>query len=297
MAVSGGPDSLLLAFLLAECTRETSKKMLALTVDHGLRTESAQEAHNVDAFLKTLGVQHRILPLALAKSTMHKRAREARYQALALWCHGHGIQHLFLGHHLDDQRETFLFRLMRGSSGWGLGGILPRQPLLGITLLRPFLCIPKSLLLQEAQRLNLPFAEDPSNTNPRFTRARLRQVWQTLPQESQDFWTGEMLRYARQKEQMWSEAQVLFPKTCVWETADAVKLDVRILKAHSTLAPALLYRLLSLYGGRGLQPLSYARVSDIWERCVPGFTTTLAGCILRVGTKHLTITRERPRRA
>lgn len=184
VAVSGGPDSMALAHMLSQAAQG---KVHALTVDHGLRLESAQEAQQVGEWLKGWPrISHTVLRWAGDKpqTKLQEEARHARYDLMAAYCAEHAISHLFLAHHQDDQAETFLLRLAAGSGLDGLCAMREGQAFgAELTLMRPLLSIPKEALVEYCQAHHIPFVQDPSNQSPRFARVRLRQGREILEQE------------------------------------------------------------------------------------------------------------------
>ena len=187
VGLSGGPDSMALTRLLSLVAEKNpgSPDIHALTVDHGLRAESAAEAAQVHEWVAGwTGVEHHILKWKeKPESRIQEEARFARYELMAGYCRERGISHLFLAHHRDDQAETFLFRLAKGSGLDGLSGMKPVQGYGGLTLLRPFLDIPKSRLLASCAEMGIPFVQDPSNESENFARIRLRQSAGILAEE------------------------------------------------------------------------------------------------------------------
>jgi tRNA(Ile)-lysidine synthase len=184
LAVSGGPDSTALLVLAARWakTLKRAPKLLAVTVDHGLRPEAAREAAHVKRLAQSLGVAHRTLHWRGNKprSGLQEAARYARYQLLAQATARAGFAHILTAHTLDDQAETVLFRLARGSGIFGLTGMahaapLPLDGVREIFLVRPLLHVAKARLIATLKAAGVDYADDPSNTDPRFTRARLRQ--------------------------------------------------------------------------------------------------------------------------
>jgi tRNA(Ile)-lysidine synthase len=181
VAVSGGADSLAL-LLLAAVARPG--EIAAVTVDHGLRAESAEEARYVSDICTALGVPHAILRIHVPDDPagLQASARRARYAAMAEWTAAQDIAHLAVGHHLDDQAETVMMRLERGAGVAGLSGIRRARALAdGITLIRPLLDWRKSELVDIVQAAGLDAIDDPSNRDSRFDRAavrtRLAQGW------------------------------------------------------------------------------------------------------------------------
>jgi tRNA(Ile)-lysidine synthase len=179
IAVSGGPDSLAALHLIARWRAEAGDRPLVtvLTVDHGLRSGARDEALMVQRVAAGLGLPHAILPWLPAEAGgggLQARAREARYDLMAAYCHAHAIPALVTAHHLDDQAETFLMRLKRGSGLDGLAAIPEASAWAGIALLRPLLDVPKARLLATLAEAGIVWAEDPSNDDVRFERARVR---------------------------------------------------------------------------------------------------------------------------
>lgn len=177
LAVSGGPDSLAL-LLLAAAARPGEVE--AATVDHGLREGSRAEAETVAGLCERLGVPHSILAIQWdlpPTSAVQEQARAVRYGALATWIRERELGALLTGHHLDDQAETLLMRLNRGSGVRGLAGIrrtsiVPGDP--GLALLRPLLGWRRSELGEVCARSGLSPAIDPSNSDDRHERVRVR---------------------------------------------------------------------------------------------------------------------------
>jgi tRNA(Ile)-lysidine synthase len=175
--VSGGPDSLCLCLLAVGWAAAQGGAVSALTVDHGLRPEAAEEARQVAAWLGARQIDHHVLRWVGAKPAtgIQAAAREARYRLLGDWCRAVGILHLLLGHHLDDQAETVALREARRSHAEGLAGMAAVREIAGLRLLRPFLTVPKARLLATLDALGQPWLEDPSNLAPSFARGRLRR--------------------------------------------------------------------------------------------------------------------------
>lgn len=193
LAVSGGPDSTALMVLAARWARARKRRprLLAVTVDHGLRRESAREAAAVGRLARRLGLTHRVLRWrgGKPKTGLQEAARTARYRLLAGFARKTGASAVLTAHTRDDQAETVLLRMARGSGLTGLGAMARRSVVPGqeeITLLRPLLDIPKARLLATLRAAKIAFSEDPSNTDPRFTRARLRMLMPALAAEGLD---------------------------------------------------------------------------------------------------------------
>lgn len=179
LAVSGGPDSVALMQLAARwrARRDGGPVLHVLTVDHGLRAASRAEAERVGHMAAALGLPHAVLTWRNEKAGaagVQARARAARYDLMAAYCHANDIAALVTAHTLDDQAETFVMRLKRGSGVDGLAAIPERGVWAGIAVLRPLLDVPKARLVATLDAARIPFVWDPSNVDSRFERARLR---------------------------------------------------------------------------------------------------------------------------
>ncbi|MEX2642567.1 MAG: tRNA lysidine(34) synthetase TilS [Acetobacterales bacterium] len=192
VAVSGGRDSVALALLARRWAARQGGTLTALTVDHGLRPASVREARQVGRWMRDLGLRHHTLRLAAQEAWrsepggLQAAARTARYDALAGWCRARGVLHLLLGHHRDDQAETFLERLARGSGLTGLAGMPPLAERGGVRLLRPLLGMARERLTATLVGAGQSWVEDESNADPRFLRTRLRQSRAVLQAEGLD---------------------------------------------------------------------------------------------------------------
>lgn len=178
VAVSGGPDSVALLALLAEWASEGCPRLLAVTVDHGLRPEAAQEALVVAELCARLGVEHRTRRWLGDKpqTALQEKARAARYALVAQEARAFGATAIVTAHTADDQAETLLMRMAAGSGLAGLAGMAPRGSVNGIVLARPLLGVGKSRLVATCGARGLSFVRDPSNDDPRFTRIRWRRL-------------------------------------------------------------------------------------------------------------------------
>ena len=190
LAVSGGPDSVALMWLAARWRRAFAHgpDLIAVTVDHGLRAESAREATEVKRLAATLGLQHRTLRWTGAKpgTGLPAAARAARYRLLAKAAQDHGASHILTAHTRDDQAETLLMRMLRGSGIAGLAAMARQTRREGVVLARPFLDVSKARLIVTLGKANIAFADDPTNRDTFFTRPRLRALMPALAAEGGD---------------------------------------------------------------------------------------------------------------
>lgn len=180
VAVSGGGDSMALLHLAADWCRGHGIAPAAATVDHGLRPEAGAEAAEVARVCAALGVPHRTLEWRGwdGQGNLQDAARQARRQLLAGWAQEEGLDHVLLGHTADDQAETFLMRLARGSGVDGLA-CMAKADRDGL-FLRPLLTVRRAVLRDWLRDRGIGWAEDPSNDDPRFDRVKARRMLEVL---------------------------------------------------------------------------------------------------------------------
>lgn len=237
VACSGGPDSMGLTHILHEWAKSNSAKVHALIVNHNLRPEAADEAATVAERLKNY--EH-LTPFILnwdngAKTTsaLQENARNARYEIMARHCTAQNISHLFTAHHLNDQAETLLFRLAKGSGLDGLGGIQEKRAYnKTLTLLRPLLGVPKADLLAYCAAHNISYVSDPSNEKDMFARVRLRKSYEALSAEGLTperlSTTANRLRRAGEALDIW--AQDSFETYLIEQTDKHISLNSALLE-------------------------------------------------------------------
>ncbi len=308
LAVSGGPDSTALLFLAARWrqARKRGPKLLAVTVDHGLRAGSAAEAKQVARLARSLGVPHRILRWTGAKprSGLQEKARMARYRLLSEAAVNTGASHILTAHTLDDQAETVLMRLLRGSGPAGLAGMRQRTHLGRIILFRPFLDVPKARLMATLRQAKIPFADDPSNRDTRFTRVRMREVLPALAGEGLDaerlaLLARRLRRAEAALESAVDKASELF--TQPWSADHPIELQTRHFGAlPAEVALRLLGRAVAFAGNEG--PVELAKLEALHAAIIAKnpararFRRTLAGAMVTVTPEGLTVERAPPRR-
>jgi len=173
LAVSGGPDSMAMLLLAQEAI---PGGFAVATVDHGLRAEAADECALVAAACAERSVPCAVLRVIVQPGNVQQQARRARYAALAKWARANGLAAVATAHHADDQAETLLLRLNRGSGLTGLAGVRERGAFGDLTLLRPLLGFRRAELAEVVAAAGLAVAHDPSNADPRYDRVRMRQA-------------------------------------------------------------------------------------------------------------------------
>tara|TARA_B100001250_G_scaffold135658_1_gene116066 strand:- start:712 stop:1671 length:960 start_codon:yes stop_codon:yes gene_type:complete len=180
VGVSGGPDSIALVYLVNKWIKSKQGKLSALIFDHRIRNNSAQESYQVRDILINLNINAKILKTKknkLLKKNM-EQARNNRFEGLITYCNKNNINHLFLGHHFDDNLETYLIRKINGSNFEGLGSMEEIAYFKKIQILRPFIKINKNSILSFNKKNKLVFINDPSNKDVKYTRTKVRNFLQ-----------------------------------------------------------------------------------------------------------------------
>ena len=186
LAVSGGSDSLCLAYLSKMYATEFKNKIHVLIVDHKLRNESHKEALKVKEILKKKGIQSKVLNWkgVVPKSNIQRSARNIRYSLISDYCSKKSIKYLITAHHMDDQIENFFIRLLRGSGLTGLSS-MPESVNFnnGLKIVRPFLSFKKEDLKYVTVNIFKTYIQDPSNKDEKFLRVRVRKYRKNMEKE------------------------------------------------------------------------------------------------------------------
>lgn len=312
LAVSGGPDSTALLWLAARwrASRTSGPKLIAVTVDHGLREDAAAEARAVAKLARKSGIAHRTLRWTgrKPKTGLPHAARLARYRLLAEAARKAGAAAILTAHTLDDQAETVLIRMSRGSGLTGLAGMARSAPLPGgdgaLQLIRPFLGIAKSRLIATLEAAKIPFADDPTNRDPRFTRARLRGLMPRLAGEGLDARRLATLarRLARAETALAGAAVEAFDRLAETKPGRTAFERAEFAALTPETALRLLGRAVDALGDEGpvelgkLEALSGALAPVLAD---PGgrLRRTLAGAVIAVTGTSVTVERAPPRRS
>ena len=316
LAVSGGSDSTALLVIAARWAEKLKKrrkrapKLLAVTVDHGLRPESKREAAQVQRLARRLGVAHRTLLWngQKPKTGLQEAARFARYRLLAEAAMRAGYEHILTAHTLDDQAETVLFRLARGSGLTGLAGMahavaLPAGGDTAIFLVRPLLSVSKARLVATLKKAGVAHSEDPTNRDPRFTRTRLRALMPHLASEGLDARGLSRLAARMRRAEATVEFAVAAAREALapgsWSERGPVIFETaRFMNLPAEVALRLLGRAIAHVGNEG--PVELGKLEMLYETLrtsrVP-LRRTLAGGLIALGQDRLVIERAPPRRA
>jgi tRNA(Ile)-lysidine synthase len=299
VAVSGGADSLALMHLLAAWAKKQRKPApVVLTVDHGLREGSAADARKVARWARAAGLKAHVLTWTGAKpaSDIEAAARAARYGLMAQWCRAKSIAALYAGHTRDDQAETFLLRLARGSGLDGLAAMRAVSPCPGhadIALVRPLLGFARD----DVRAGLTEWIEDPMNSDPRFGRVRVREALARLGVSSARI-AAAAAHLDRARQALEEVTEVVLRRAC---TPDGTALVVET--AALTLVPReiglrALAHLLMAVSGQAYRP-RFERLERLFDRLGNddlGAGCTLHGCkIAPAGAGRIRISPEKGR--
>jgi tRNA(Ile)-lysidine synthase len=299
VAVSGGADSMALLLLAQEWTEARGGQVVALTVDHGLRSGSAQEAQTVAKWCRELGIAHYILTWkhdSLPASGIQARAREARYALLTDWCNTHGVLHLLTAHHQGDQAETLFMRVGRASRMEGLACMPFTSTAHGIRLLRPLLGESKAALESHLLYHRQPWINDPSNEFYHYTRNRLRARLQELTDYPRICRRAEFLtnQFGNIRNQLENKVAIRLTD-CIYLYPEGYALFhiEKFLAMPVELAARALSSLIQTVGGHDTPPRLH-EVEDLYQRFPLAHTCTFGGCILQVQAikGHILVRRE-----
>lgn len=306
VGVSGGPDSMALTWLLSRWAGPRYVQVHAITVDHGLRPEAAQEAIDVGISLADWpNVNHAILRWEGDKpgTRVLEEARFARYDLIRDYMKQNAIKYLFTAHHQDDQAETFLIRLAKGSGLDGLAGMQAQQEQGGgVILCRPLLAVPKDDLIALCENEGIPYTLDPSNENEKYLRPRLRATREVLEEEgmSNKRLAVTASRLARARAALEILAQQAFDRTLKDKNEKRFVFDWTTLKkSPEDIILRILIRAVShLHPGEEYGP-RMEKLEQILARLLndEGFkSATLGGCLFSLSGKDgtLKIEKEKP---
>jgi tRNA(Ile)-lysidine synthase len=324
IAVSGGTDSTALLYLLARWKKrhKLSPRLIAVTVDHGLRAASRREAAGVKAVATQLGVGHRTLRWTGDKPAtgLQEKARAARYRLLVSAARKAKARCVLTAHTLDDQAETVLFRLARGSGLAGIGAMARvsaadfhataaetsgmRSAKSSPAIVRPLLDVPKARLVATLHAAGIPHTEDPSNEDARFARVRWRKLAPGLAAEGLTAERlGQLARRVRRNEAAMDAIVIAaFDRLGSRPAARTIAFDVGGLRdTPAEIVLRLIGRAAGEVGDEGPVELGKLEamcesLADAFERPAGRFRRTLAGALVSLQRDCLIVERAPPRR-
>ncbi len=299
VAVSGGGDSMALCLLAQRWAGARGGSATALTVDHGLRPEAAEEARQVGRWVNGRGIAHHVLAWRGPKpaSGVQAAARAARYDLMTAWAREAGVLHLLLAHHLEDQAETFLLRLERGSGIDGLSAMAAVVETPAVRLVRPLLGVPRARLRATARAFGQEWLEDPSNRDAAFARTRIRAFLPALAQAgiSPALLAATANRLGRARIMLENASSALLALCCAVHPAGYARVDQSALAAApEEVSLRALARILMCVGGRGYAPRreKLERLHAVVVGGKPGKARTLGGCRILAERDGVLVCRE-----
>lgn len=278
VAISGGGDSVALLLLL----HKAGFKLRAATVDHCLRPEAAEEALGVARLCEKLDVPHEVLVWNEPdfKGNLQKAAREARRGLLAAWAKRHGLRDIVLGHTLDDQAETVLMRLARGSGVDGLAGMAALRQEGDVNWHRPLLTARRAELRAYLLEIGIGWVDDPSNDDLRYDRVKARRALDILaPLGLGSVKLAETAAHMRRARGALEAGTLELAQRCA-RVSDAGEMVLAGLEnAPREVQLRLLAGALGWVSGAGYRP-RFAALEGLLDACLSGasFGKTLHGC-------------------
>ena len=177
IAVSGGGDSLALLVLGADWAHKRGRRVKSVTIDHGLRAGSSYECAYVKKISSALSVEHKTLKwLEKPSGNLQSSARDARHRLLSNWMLRNALSIVLLGHTLDDNAETIMIRLSRGSGIDGLTGMSHIKKFENLIIFRPLLKVSRDDLRQYLREKKISWIDEPSNLDDSFQRIKMRNL-------------------------------------------------------------------------------------------------------------------------
>lgn len=254
IALSGGSDSLFLTVLANKWARLRERKIVAVTVDHSLRPESADEALSIHKLMEKLGIAHQIKVWkheTVPNHGLENLAREARYRLLLEACNENDSHFLLVGHNLNEQIETFLIRKEMKSEESGLAAMSVRRKISeNVFLLRPCLSFSKTITQAYLKKEKIPWVEDPMNNEEAFTRVRIRKSLKNSSEKEILNFANRIILYGKKREEREKLAVNFLKDFCKISPYGFAKID---LKEFEKIPPPtnyeILKRVIKLIGG------------------------------------------------
>ena len=295
LAVSGGSDSLAMLHIFAQVAAEMACKVQAITIDHGLRAEAADEAAYVGRICAGLGVAHSTVKWEHEEifGNLMDQARCARYALIADWARNQGIGHVAVAHTRDDQAETVLMGLARAAGIDGLCGMRSAWREEGVAFTRPFLEVSRADLQSYLLRKGVVWVEDPSNTDGRYQRIKARRALVALAPVGI---TAEGLARVASNLDVARTALAKYTAQIARDLVTECAGGLQIKREQFSFQSFEVKRRLLIAAMRWISGAAYApraeAVGNVQEAILNGKDSTLSGCRFRVKADHIAITRE-----
>jgi tRNA(Ile)-lysidine synthase len=298
VAVSGGADSMFLTLITKQWAKKHKKQLVCLIVDHKLRKESSVEAKAVKDFLKSQGLACHILTWEgeKPKSNISNLARNKRYELLTDFCLQKNIQHLLVAHTKNDQAETVLMRIQRGSGIDGLSVMSHTRKLKNVNLIRPLLNINRTEIEMELTKAKWLWVNDPTNNNEKYLRVQVRNLINNLPDKH--LWIDRLIllasNAARAKSYLNSRTNANMKKIVHFHKLRYATINLKnLLNLHEELKLRVLKKVLTKISGNTTIPRLNSLLGLLNKLESPSFKgATLLGCEIKLHKSELIIFRE-----
>lgn len=280
LCVSGGGDSIAMMHMAARL--QDRREFRVLSVDHGLRSEAKDEIALVAKQAKALGLDHHVAQWSWdGTGNLQASARAGRWAAARDWAAMHNMREIWLGHTEDDQVETVLMRLARGSGIDGLTAMYPSSRRDGLRVIRPLLGLQREDLRIWLRAHNIEWCDDQSNDDPRFDRVRARQMFDQL--QSLGLTRKRLLQtvdHMQAAHVSLQSAALQFAKRHVRQDAGDLLIASDALNLEKADAPRrVLAAAFAWVGGRTYRP-RFEQLLETASKARKSATVTLAGCIV-----------------
>ena len=305
IALSGGVDSIVLAIIAHKWAIKNQAKIIAVTIDHGLRENSAQEALLVNKLMQKYQIEHEIIKWDRKQeinSNIEAKARKARYKLITEYAKRRKIETIMTAHHLDDQIENFFIRLSRGSGIDGLAAMAQFNKIeQNISLFRPFLTLKKAQLLAYATESQLTWFEDQTNQDRKYLRNNIRYILQQIAEP--EILEQRIILATKH----FSRAKDFLQKTTEQEYANMVQrqrnyhlinLD-KFKKLHAEIALRILIKIFQERGGALYKP-RFKKLEQLYQKIIANKinkSLSFSYCLLMVKDGQLLISKEKQTRS
>lgn len=296
VALSGGSDSVALLILLNEFSKKYKLSLTSIIINHGLRKQSYRDSIRAQNISKEIGVSAEICNWIGTKprSNLMSIARNHRYDLLAEKCKELRIKILFLGHHFDDQIETFLMRSKRGENNLGLACMEKIVFKNGIMMIRPFLQIPKRRLINTCKKNKISWIEDPSNSDQQFERVRIRNYLKKITFKEKIDIETKITRVKEKRNDFHNLQKIFIEKSTLIDHKGIIKVNKSdFLKKEETFKIEIIRTLLCKCSGKIYGP-SFKSVKNLMNQIFikKKNNQTLHSCTINVKNNIILFTRE-----
>ena len=301
VALSGGPDSLTLLYLAKNFAKKNNLKFIAVSIDHRLREDSSIEIKWIKKLMKkekVSFVSKKVIKKISSSNTLSK-ARKHRYELLINVCKKNKFKYLLTAHHLDDEIETFLMRLIRGSGIKGLSSLKPVSKYKGgeISIVRPLLKYSKKCLIKYLAKIKQPYIYDNTNQDMKYDRSRIRAIVENLINEGLDKKRiQEVIQNLKKADEAITVSVNNYLKKCISLGRNSTLKfnNIKFKKAPVEIQYRIINKICRLVGNEDKVPRSKS-IQNLIEKISTGDVKshTLNGCVFMVKSDEILISKEK----